>query len=203
MIYSYDFTNMLVSTYQRAKDNNEYNGDSYITIETDDYFVCAIADGLGSGKPAKESADAAIESIKETHGQSVERMLEVANRSLYGKRGVVMSVFKIDFHTWELSFSGIGNICLILYLENGDVIRPITYSGYLSGKPQTFRVERITIERPIFFLMYSDGFKVNLNNKEIFRRMDSPEYAVKFIKHRLVEHHDDVTYVIGKMKTRS
>lgn len=199
MIDTYNFTNMQVLAYQRAKDDNKYNGDSYITLETDKYFVCAIADGLGSGKLAKESADAAIFSIKKTHDQSVERMLEEANQSLYGKRGVVMTVFKINYETMELSFSGVGNIDLILYDENGDIIRPVTYSGYLSGKPQKYRVERLFIEKPISFLMYSDGFKVNAKIKDIFKRLKSPEHAVHYIKERLVENKDDVTYVIGKM----
>lgn len=200
MIYSYNFTNIQVSAYQQAKDNNEYNGDSYITIETDEYFVCAIADGLGSGELAKDSADAAIYSIKKTHDQSVERMLDEANQALYGKRGVVMAVFKINYKTMELSFSGVGNIYLVLYFENGDMIRPVAYSGYLSGKPQKYRVERLSVEKPIFFLMYSDGFKVNLKNKDIFKRMKSPESAVHYIKDCLVENKDDVTYLIGKME---
>lgn len=200
MIYSYNFSNIQVSAYQRAKDNSKYNGDSYLTLETDNYFVCAIADGLGSGEFAKESADAAINAIKKTHDQSVERMLDEANEKLYGKRGAVMAVFKINYKTMEFSFSGIGNIYLMLYFENGDIIRPITYSGYLSGKPQKYRVERFAVDKPIFFLMHSDGFKVNLENKDIFKQMKSPEHAVHYIRDSLVEKKDDVTYLIGKMK---
>lgn len=191
---------MHVSAYQQAKNNNPYNGDSYATIETDDYFVCAIADGLGSGKPAKESADAAIAAVKKNHHQSVEQMLKSANESLYGKRGVVMAVFKIDYETMELSFSGVGNIYLNLYFENGKVIRPITYSGYLSGKPQNYRIERLYVEKPVSFLMHSDGFKTTLKNKEIFKKIHSPKQAVLFIKEKLLQIEDDITYLIGKMK---
>lgn len=200
MIHTHNFTNVQVSAFQQAKENNDCNGDSYITIETDEYFVCAIADGLGSGQFAKESADVAIYTIKKTHDQAVEQMLDAANQSLYGKRGVVMAVFKIDYETMELSFSGVGNIYLILYDENGDIVRPVTYSGYLSGKPQKYRVERVSLEKPLSFLMYSDGFKVNLKNKDIFQRMKSPEHAVHYIKDSLVEIKDDITYVIGKMQ---
>lgn len=199
MIYSHNYTNVQVSAFQRAKENNKCIGDSYITIETDEYFVCAIADGLGSGAPAKDSADAGIHAIKKSHDLSVEQMLDAANQSLFGKRGAVMAVFKIDYETMELSFSGVGNVYLVLYFENGDIVRPVTYSGYLSGKPQKYRVERLAVEKPILFLMYSDGFKVNLKCKDIFQRMKSPEHAVYYIKDSLEELKDDITYVIGKM----
>ncbi len=199
MIRSYQFANMHVSVFQQAKENNEHIGDSYCTIETDDYFVCAIADGLGSGEHAKESADAAIRSIEETHNQPVERMLENANRALFGKRGAVMAVFKIHYQTREFTFCGVGNISLVLFFQNGEMFRPVTYSGYMSGKPQKYRVERRTIDWPIYFLMHSDGFKANVNNQEIFKRMNSPEAAIDFIKKNLVENIDDVTYLIGKM----
>ncbi len=199
MIYSHNFTNMQVSAFQRAKNNNEYNGDSYIVIETDKYFVCGIADGLGSGELAKDSSEAAILAIKQAHHLSVEEMLRAANESLYGMRGVVMAVFKIDYEAMELSFSGIGNINLMLFYRDGKVVRPVTYSGYLSGKPQKYRVERLSIETPIFFFMHSDGFNGRMNNREIIYKMKSPEHAVYNIKESLTELNDDITCLVGQM----
>lgn len=199
MIESHDFNKVQVSAYQKPKGDNLICGDSYIVLETENYFVCAIADGLGSGEPAKESSQAAISAIEQAHDQSVERMLDEANDSLVGKRGVVMAVFKIDYRLNELFYCGIGNINLIIYSDGEKVTRPISYSGYLSGRPQKYRAERIKFENPICFLMYSDGFNLNVKNNDILFKMKSPEQAVYYIEQCLKNITDDITYLVGKM----
>lgn len=199
MFFTHEFEQIQVSAYQKAKGDNTECGDSYIAIENDDYFVCAIADGLGSGTLAKESSEAAVSAIQFTHEQSVERMLAAANDTLVGKRGVVMAVVKIDYKLKELHYCGIGNINLIVYLKDRKLIRPISYSGYLSGRPQKYRVERISFSEPICFLMYSDGFDFNLKNYDIIFKMKTPEQAVYYIENRLNNPVDDITYIIGKL----
>ena len=42
--------------YQEAKRGNRESGDTYFIHTEEDYFICAIADGLGSGPIARQSA---------------------------------------------------------------------------------------------------------------------------------------------------
>src|SRR5699024_10385072 len=62
-----------VAVYQKAKSNNYYCGDSYFYTETENEFVCALADGLGSGEFAKESSQAVIDIIRNNINANVEQ----------------------------------------------------------------------------------------------------------------------------------
>src|SRR5690625_4795430 len=99
-----------VAVYQKAKSNNYYCGDSYFYTETENEFVCALADGLGSGEFAKESSQAVIDIIRNNINATVEQLVKKSNEQLVGKRGVVLGILKINFEAQSYSFSSIGNI---------------------------------------------------------------------------------------------
>src|SRR5699024_8740032 len=109
---------MQVAIYQRAKQNNYYCGDSYFYTETENEFICALADGLGSGEYAKESSQTVIDIIRSHSGKNVEQLVKECNRQLSGKRGVVLGVLKINFSEQSYSFSSIGNIGMMTVVEN-------------------------------------------------------------------------------------
>lgn len=60
-----------IVTYQQNKKGRECCGDSYLSIETDTHFICALADGLGSGPLAKQSANRAMEVIRKHHEEEM------------------------------------------------------------------------------------------------------------------------------------
>src|SRR5699024_9744477 len=88
-----------VAVYQKTKVGNHLCGDSYFYKETDDGFICALADGLGSGEYAKESSDIVMDVIRHHMGASVKDLVKKCNKRLYGKRGVVLGILKFDFKT--------------------------------------------------------------------------------------------------------
>lgn len=152
-------SNVLVSVYQQPKQGNAFCGDSYYYNETADHFICAIADGLGSGEYAKESSQAVIDIIKENNHVTVEELVRRSNEILYGKRGVVLGILKMDFRSETYSFSSIGNIGIMTVNGDGVKQRNIPNSGYLAGYKRSIKVENDKLNKGTNFIMFSDGVK--------------------------------------------
>lgn len=151
-----------VAVFQKAKDGNTECGDSYYYCETENEFVCALADGLGSGVYAKESSQIVINIIKENANYSVEEIVMKCNEQLLGKRGTVLAIFKIDFTTATYSISSIGNIGFMT-ITSDKRQRNIPNAGYLAGYKRKFKVIREPLEEEMNFIMHTDG----VTNREL------------------------------------
>ncbi len=185
-----------LSVFQKAKKGNYHCGDSYFYIETEDGFLCALADGLGSGELAKESADAVMKVIQWNPDLGIEALVKKCNQALVGKRGVVLGILRIDFHTGTYSYSSIGNIGVITIDADGKRSRNIPLAGYLAGYPRTLRVARGKAEKGMFFLMFSDGVNDRRLSSELTRTR-----SVEQITHRYQElygqfREDDTTLIV-------
>lgn len=145
------------AVYQKPKKGHYLCGDSYFFTETNNEFVCALADGLGSGEFAKESSQIVIDIIKNNFSISVERLIETCNRQLAGKRGVVVGVLKIEFDKQRYSFSSIGNIGILKIPQNGKKKRNIPDPGYLAGYHRSFKVVSDNLDSKMSFILFSDG----------------------------------------------
>ncbi len=136
MITYYENGKMEVAIMEQAKPGKVCCGDAHTVIHTDDYTICAVVDGLGSGEGALQSANAAVEVINTFHGESVQQIVEACNRALLHKRGAVMTIIKVDYSKGEVCYSNFGNIGFVMHLPDGKTIQPIPSRGYLSGKKQ-------------------------------------------------------------------
>ncbi|MGP4062753.1 SpoIIE family protein phosphatase [Halobacillus sp. H74] len=150
-------TRVNLSVFQKSKKGNYYCGDSYFYKETEEAFLCALADGLGSGEMAMESSQAVMDVIEENPVLTIEALVKKCNEVLVGKRGVVLGILRIDFKTHTYSYSSIGNIGVITVEPDGKRNRNIPLAGYLSGYPRSLRVTRGNVQNGMVFLMFSDG----------------------------------------------
>lgn len=146
-----------VSIFQKAKKGQYYCGDSYFYTETEDEFVCALADGLGSGEFAKESSQIVIDIISNNIHATVEQLIRKCNQSLTGKRGVVVGILKLDFSMHRYTFSSIGNIGILTIPKNGKKKRNIPIAGYLAGFHRPFKIVTERLDPEMNFIMFSDG----------------------------------------------
>lgn len=200
MVNHYTFNQVQISAFQKAKAGNETCGDSYLVLETKDYFVCGIADGLGSGEFASESAEIAISILKRSHHFPVDKMMDKVNEGLKGKRGAVLAVFKFEYKNNQLFYCGIGNINLIIYSESGAIVRPLSYGGYLAGKPQTYHVKIINVKESCYFHMYSDGVNLSVAETNRILKTKQPKQVVAYLKEVVASASDDITYIVGKIQ---
>lgn len=171
-----------VAVYQKPKAKNYYCGDSYFYKETDHEFVCAIADGLGSGEYAKESSQIVIDIIRTNSSATVEELVKKCNEQLAGKRGAVIGILKLDFLEKSYTFSSIGNIGMMTVAKDQKKKRTIPNAGYLAGYKRPFKVIRERLELDMNFIMFSDGVhecelaKDYFVNKDIHSVIKTYEY---------------------------
>lgn len=151
------YKNVQVAIYHREKKGQLECGDSYFFTEVDDTFICALADGLGSGKEARESSEAVIDLIKSNVHATDEDIIRKCNHVLKSKRGVVLGILKVNYTSKSFTFSSIGNIGLLVISDNNKITRNIPMRGYLSNFERKLKVMDGKIEPNTNFLLYSDG----------------------------------------------
>jgi len=193
---SFEKDGVQIAIHQIAKKGNYHCGDSYFYTETDDEFVCAIADGLGSGEYAKESSDAVIEIIQSNIHASVEQLVKKCNEKLWGKRGVVLGILKLHFQSKMYSFSSIGNIGMMTVSKQGQKKRNIPNAGYLAGYKRSFKVVQEKIEAGMNFYMFSDGVKDADLSHALFLNQNVYEVINQYAQLN-DESRDDDTTLIG------
>lgn len=146
-----------VAVYQKEKKGNSCCGDSYFFEELDNKFVCALADGLGSGEFARESAEAVLSVVKENFHLPEKVLAKLCTESLIGLRGVVLGILILDYETNNFKFLSIGNIGLRTISISKKKNRNIPNQGYLGGFQHDFKVMKSKLEPGTKFIMFTDG----------------------------------------------
>lgn len=201
MIENHHYKKIAVSAFQTAKEGQPCCGDSYFFEETDDYFVCALADGLGSGRLAKEASERAMAVVRKNHGERIDTLMSACNNELSGSRGAVLSMFKILFDARKLIFSGIGNVRFVLYPPREKPVHSIPRVGFLSGRRLVPKIEAFPFKEGSSFAIYSDGIELNAAVRAALSDKTSPEEASR-VAQKLAQEgaslKDDVTFLFGK-----
>lgn len=184
--------------FQTAKEGKEYCGDSFYMSVNNNTFLCVLADGLGSGKAAFEASSSVVEYVKENQEMDVNSLIYNSNKLLVNKRGAAVSIMKINLQKRELIYSGVGNIRCYLYTPSGKTTYPLSVTGYLSGRPQTFRTQCFSYEANSRYLLHSDG--VSLSNAKSFMQSGRPlDTLANEIKRDYIRKTDDCTCILGSL----
>ncbi|MDC3418673.1 SpoIIE family protein phosphatase [Aquibacillus salsiterrae] len=186
------------SVYQKPKKGNYHCGDSYLLKETEDEFICALADGLGSGEYAKESSQVVMDIIEQNPGATVDQLIKLCNQSLSGKRGVVLGILKLDFVKQTYTFTSIGNIGVMTITSNLEKKRNIPNSGYLGGYPRKLKVSVENLEKGMVFIMFSDGVSSRELSSKYFLRKDVQAIIDTYAKYVGQSEVDDTTLIALK-----
>lgn len=165
---------------------------------TDEYFICSVADGLGSGPVARESSQVIPQILKEYHHETIDQLMNRFNDLMMQKRGAAVAIFKVDFKKHTLEYSCVGNIRFYLYRrETDEVIYPLPVMGYLSGRPQKLKTQLYTYLENDLFLIHSDGVDLR-NPKAMMRRAGAPKRLYEDIL-ASIQTGDDATLISGSL----
>ncbi|WP_243292540.1 PP2C family serine/threonine-protein phosphatase [Bacillus sp. FJAT-47783] len=184
--------------YQAEKMGNVYCGDCFYMLATDCYFICVIADGLGSGKAAYESSSAICRMVEKYQEEDLSTLLSKCNEGMKNKRGATVSLLKVDFLKRECVYSSVGNIRFTLYSPSNQFIYPLPVGGYLSGKPQKYRIHTFAYEQGSTFILYSDGLKLPMS-RSLLKQYHTVEEITKNLEQYIPLRTDDLTYVVGQL----
>ncbi|WP_110112029.1 PP2C family serine/threonine-protein phosphatase [Bacillus sp. CGMCC 1.16541] len=185
-----------LEVYQAAKKGNHYCGDSYYVKETEDYFLCVMADGLGSGEYAMKASSAITNVVSLYPHADVEELMRRCNDATKNTRGAAVAVLKFYKKTFQFVYSNIGNIRFYLYSPDGKLTYPLPIKGFLSGKIQRFRTQVFSFEPGSRFLIHTDG--LNLREiKSVFSKTSKIQQMSTELQSKIISNDDDITYVIG------
>lgn len=184
--------------YQMQKQGKTLCGDSFLIKATEDYFICAVADGLGSGERANESSSAIKDVVEEFHTEDVDVLIEKSNEVLKNKRGATVAILKAYFKQNLFTFSSVGNIRFVLYSPAGTFVYPLPVLGYMSGKPQKFRVQSFPYDAGSKFIIHSDGLNIPAV-KSLLKDYRTIEDISHHLEPYTISRQDDLTYVVGQL----
>ncbi|HWO76794.1 MAG TPA: SpoIIE family protein phosphatase [Bacillus sp. (in: firmicutes)] len=184
-------------TFQSKKEGKSYCGDAFFYFSDETGFFAIVADGLGSGIFANESAEAAIEAAKQNRQNDVETIMKACNQALLNKRGAAVSVIKIDYVKKEFTYSSVGNVKFYFLKQDGTIIYPLPVYGYLSGKNQLFITQTYKYDVPSRFFIHTDGLHELARKKYV--KMNIPLSYIYRNLIEIVDNRDDTTFLIGSL----
>ncbi|MDQ0352983.1 negative regulator of sigma-B (phosphoserine phosphatase) [Alkalibacillus filiformis] len=189
---------MEIATFQKPKKGNYHSGDSYFYVETDDGFLCALADGLGSGEVAKNSADTVIDVIKNSYTKPLDELVHLANEALFGHhlRGCVLGILRVDYREQFYSYVSVGNISVIAVDHHGKKRRNIPVPGYLSGVKKPVKVHYGELQNGSVFFMFSDGVNERKLTKEFYSHQ-TMDLTIQWFTLQQEQYMDDDTTLIA------
>ncbi|WP_036079835.1 PP2C family serine/threonine-protein phosphatase [Listeria cornellensis] len=187
--------------FQRAKHLQYHCGDQIFLKEDATGFLCAIVDGLGSGKEAEKAAKAVVEVIGANNTlPNISDIVALANEALVGLRGAAIAIWRGDWDEQTITYCGIGNIRFYLLGTDDALIFPISSTGFLSGRKQKIRTQKFQYKPGSKFLMHSDGLTLAGVKRYLFTS-SSVEATGHCIEGNVIDiPEDDVTFLVGAFK---
>nr|WP_244966902.1 PP2C family serine/threonine-protein phosphatase [Listeria grandensis] len=187
--------------FQRAKHLQYHCGDQVFLKEDETGFLCAIVDGLGSGKEAEKAAKAVVEAIAANSAlPNIGDIVARANEALIGLRGAAMAIWRGDWNEQSITYCGIGNIRFYLLGTDDALVFPISSTGFLSGRRQKIRTQKFQYKPGSKFLMHSDGLTLAGVKRYLFTT-NSVESTGHCIEGNVMDiPEDDVTFLVGEFK---
>lgn len=184
--------------YQEAKNGNRESGDVYFVHSEPGYSIFAIADGLGSGPVARQSAEIIPKVLKEHHNETLDELLSRCNEYMYQKRGAAVAIVKIDYKLKTIQYSCVGNVRFYMLQDGEKMIYPLPVMGYLSGKPQKLKMQEYPYYPGDTFFLHSDG--VELRSPKALLRESHGSYDLYKNVEKFVNHNDDATFIVGSLR---
>lgn len=182
-----------VYVFQKAKEGNVISGDTYFVYTTESYFICAIADGLGNGPIANESAAIIPQLLADHHDKSIDELLNLCNAQMIHKRGAAVAIVKVDFYRQKIQYSCVGNVRFYMLTGGDRMIYPLPVMGYLSGRPQHLKTQEYNYEAGDLFLLHSDGVQVKSPKACLQKSADALNLYTNVLEK--VNPQDDATFI--------
>ncbi|WP_432363844.1 PP2C family serine/threonine-protein phosphatase [Sporosarcina sp. UB5] len=186
-----------VYAYNVAKHGNKESGDTYYIHSEKDYFICAIADGLGNGIEARQSAEVIPQVVERYHYEPLDDMLSRCNDDMVQKRGAAVAIVRVNYKESTIEYSCVGNIRLYILHDREKMIYPLPVRGFLSGRPQKMNTQTYKYEVGDLFFLHSDG--VTLTRPKAILMQSTGAYDLFNNVKECAQSNDDATFIAGSL----
>lgn len=183
--------------YQQAKAGNFESGDTYFTHSEAEYFIFAIADGLGNGPIAKQSAEIIPKVLTKYHHESIDELLNRCNEHMVQKRGAAVAIVKVDFTEKTIQYSCVGNVRFYIWQKDVKMIYPLPVMGYLSGRPLKLNTQSYAYYPGDLFFLHSDGIEFRSPTSILKNSGSLFELYNRVVRTSTVD--DDATFITGRL----
>ncbi|WP_255723669.1 PP2C family serine/threonine-protein phosphatase [Sporosarcina sp. ACRSL] len=183
--------------YNAAKHGNLESGDTYFIHSEEDYFICAIADGLGNGLIARQSAEVIPHVLAQYHHESLDEQLSRCNEHMVQKRGAAVAIVRVNYEEGTIEYSCVGNVRLYILHGCNKMIYPLPVMGYLSGRPQKMNTQIYKYEVGDLFFLHSDG--ITLNSPKASLKESANAYELYNNVKQSAQSGDDATFIVGSL----
>ncbi len=184
------------SVKSKPKEGETLNGDSYLVIETDDFSVFCVIDGLGHGEKAYVVAVDAKKYIEENMSSDLVGLIKGCHQHLQRSRGAVIGILMFNWVENKLSYLGVGNI--EIRVKSSSNIHPVSIPGVVGYNIEQLKQYDYPLDTELIFVMYSDGITSKVESLTFSK--DNLDSQTQYIIDNLYRPHDDATVLIGAMK---
>lgn len=179
----------------RPKQGQSVSGDAYVVQPVGEQsLLVAVIDGLGGGVEAARAAEGAIAVLKAYPSSPLNDLINRTHQALYGTRGAVMALLRLDLPDRRASFVGVGNIGVQVYSSAS--IKPISKNGILGYRLPSLLHLHYTYNSGDTFVLYSDGITSRFGLEEKLDRGIAPQAFADLILQRYGKPNDDATVVV-------
>ncbi len=139
----------------RPKSGHDISGDGYLIREREEATLVCLIDGLGSGEPAAEAAQAAIRCIEVSSTLPLSDIMVKCHQALRGTRGAVMALLRVSFAESAMTFVGVGNIGI--HVRSTALIKPISRNGIVGHRLPRLQEFTYPYTPGDLFVLHTDG----------------------------------------------
>ena len=145
-----------VGAWSRARPGEETNGDAYFIKEHGGETLLAVVDGLGHGRGAREATAAALETLEQWEGETLDGLILATHDALRSTRGAVMGAVVLEPARERFTYAGVGNV-EVRVLGASEPARPIPSNGTLGARLSQVRVWPHRWQEGTTLVIASDG----------------------------------------------
>ena len=147
----------------RAMPGEAESGDIAVVTSFPNGAMAAAIDGLGHGAEAARVAKQAVEILRGTTGEPVDRLIGRCHEGLKRTRGVVMAVAMFDSTEDTVTWAGVGNVegRLIRPAEDGGLHRDsmVPHAGIVGYTLPPLRPVTLPVRRGDVLILATDGIR--------------------------------------------
>lgn len=134
----------------------DVSGDAWTVVQSAGGLSVLVADGLGHGLEAARASEAAVAAVQAQPTLAPAEMMRQIDDALHSTRGAAVGIGRIDLHTRELHYAGIGNISASIH--QGDARRHlVSHNGIVGSNVRKVQEFRFPWTEETLLVMHSDG----------------------------------------------
>ena len=183
---------------QQAKAGYAECGDTWGLWQDGPRVLMLVADGLGSGAPAREASERAVRLVSQMRDEPLRRLLSLCDTALQGTRGAAVGLLAVDGDERRVSYAGVGNV----EVRTGATSRfkPVPTNGIVGAnyrEPKVFEQVYVPGE---WVVMHSDGLKTRFDlDQELRAAPGSAQDLADRLAASFARTGDDLTVLVCQL----